>query len=60
MPGLKDGVYGITNCEPERRNNAALLNDTDQEDIRGVFPTGKGIYTDAEKVRYLIATYLMT
>ena len=52
MPGLKNGIYGITNCEPERRNNAAILNDNDREDIRGVYPTGKGIYTDAEKVRH--------
>ena len=34
MPGLANGIYGITNYEPDRRNNAALLNDNDCEDIR--------------------------
>lgn len=53
MPGLKDGIYGITNCELDRCNNAALLNDNDHEDIRGVFPIGKEIYEDAEKVSHL-------
>lgn len=43
MSDLTDGIYGITDCESERRNNPALLNDNHREDIRGVFSTGNGI-----------------
>ena len=49
---LKDGIYGITNYDPQRCNNAALLNDNDNEDIRGVFPTAIGTYEEAEKVSH--------